>query len=114
MRFLNLFTHGSYEWMLQRMTAFVMTLYVVIMGGLLLVEQPWSYERWQTLFDDGSVKLATYLFLLSLLLHAWIGYKDVLADYVRPLGIRKGLKWVGGVTLLLQVIWSAQLLWGNM
>jgi succinate dehydrogenase / fumarate reductase, membrane anchor subunit len=114
MRFLNLFTHGSYEWMLQRMTAFVMTFYVLSMAALLMLEQPWSYEAWQTLFANGTVKLASYLFLLSLLLHAWIGYKDVLADYVRLRALRLGLKAIGALALLIQMVWSAQILWGNL
>ena len=38
------------------------------------------------------MKLATFLFLVSLFLHAWIGMRDILMDYIKPTGVRLGLE----------------------
>ena len=36
------------------------------------------------------MKLATFLFLVSLFLHAWIGMRDILMDYIKPTGDAPG------------------------
>lgn len=109
---LHLFSHGMSEWLLQRVTAVVMTLYVLAFAVVLLLSQPFTYVRWHGLFELQAVKIASFAFFLSLLLHAWIGVQDVLSDYVKLNGLRAVLRFTAGVVLLVLGLWSLQILWG--
>ena len=101
------------EWLLQRLTAIVMALYALVCGLLLLVTQPEGYAGWHRLFASQAVKAGTLLFILSLLLHAWLGVQSVLADYVQSPFIRRMLQ--AGAFLLLAglVLWTLRILWGS-
>lgn len=110
---LHLFSHGMSEWLLQRLTAIVMTVYVVLAGIVLLLSRPLDYTAWRGLFDQQTVKIATLAFMLSLLLHAWIGVQDVLSDYVKYSRLRAALKAAAAVALVAMGVWSIQILWGS-
>lgn len=110
---LHLFSHGMSEWLLQRLTAIVMTLYVVLAAAVLLLTRPLDYAAWRDLFDLQSVKIATFAFILSLLLHAWLGVQDVLSDYVKFNRLRATLKFAAVVMLAVLGVWSMQILWGS-
>ena len=47
-----------------------------------------DYSLWTDLFAHGGFKLASFLFMVALLYHAWIGVRDILMDYIKPAGIR--------------------------
>lgn len=110
---LHLFSHGMSEWLLQRVTAIVMTLYVLMLAVMLPLFWPTDYAGWKALFDMQSVKLASFAFFMSLLLHAWIGMQDVLSDYVKYNRLRAMLRLAVAVALLALGGWALQILWGN-
>jgi succinate dehydrogenase / fumarate reductase membrane anchor subunit len=109
---LHLFSHGMSEWLLQRVTAIVMTLYAVLAAVVLLLSRPLDYAGWRGLFEMQIAKIATFAFFLSLLLHAWLGVQDVLSDYVKYRGLRAALKLAAAIMLILLGVWSLQILWG--
>ena len=47
-----------------------------------------DYPLWTELFAHGGFKLASFLFMVALLYHAWIGVRDILMDYIKPAGMR--------------------------
>ena len=47
-----------------------------------------DYALWTELFAHGGFKLASFLFMVALLYHAWIGMRDILMDYIKPAGMR--------------------------
>ena len=55
-------------------------------------------------------QLAMLLFVLAVLLHAWIGVRDVLIDYVHPIAIRAALLGAIGLALVALGLWAAQAL----
>ena len=57
------------------------------------------------------MKLATFLFLVSVVLHAWVGMRDILMDYVKPTGWRLAAEVVVAVALVAYTGWSLQILW---
>jgi succinate dehydrogenase / fumarate reductase membrane anchor subunit len=57
------------------------------------------------------MKLATFVFLVSLFLHAWIGMRDILMDYIKPTGVRLGLQVVVVLALVAYAGWALQILW---
>ncbi len=104
--------YGLRDWLVQRVTAAVMLLYVFMLGAYLLWQRPRDYDAWTALFTNDVLRSFTLLFLLSLYYHAWIGMRDIVMDYIRPAWLRL-LIHVGVIlALLLYVIWSVQILWG--
>ena len=103
--------YGLKDWLAQRVTALVMAIYTVLFAGILLICPPQHYGDWRALFESQWLRVATFLFFLSLFWHAWIGVRDILMDYVKPTAIRLGLEIVVAVTLIAYAGWAIQILW---
>ena len=72
---------GLSAWLVQRLSAVYMGLFIFAMGVLLLCSDNLDYERWRTLFSQPLPGVATTMFFLALLFHAWVGIRDVILDY---------------------------------
>jgi succinate dehydrogenase / fumarate reductase membrane anchor subunit len=104
--------YGLRDWLIQRITAVVMALYSVLLGGYLLLQLQLDYDVWTGLFSSQLMRSFTLLFLLSLFYHAWIGVRNIVMDYVRHDGARLAIYVLVILALLLYAMWSVQLLWG--
>ena len=105
--------YGLGDWLLQRLTAVVMALYTVGFLACIATHAPSTYADWKGVFSGTFTRLATMLFFVALLYHAWIGMRDIFMDYVKPTGIRLFLQSAVVVALLLYLIWVAQILWSR-
>lgn len=105
--------YGTGNWLVQRFSALVMAVYFVIAVPFVLWRGPASYTEWKALFAGGFFRLATMLFLVSLIWHAWIGMRDVLIDYVHHYALRVATQAACGIVLAFYVIWAASILWGR-
>lgn len=85
--------HGMRTWILQRLTAIYMLLYLIGFGIILLRQPVLDFSHWQALFTSPAANIATDLFFFSLLFHAWVGIRDILIDYVHASSIRL-LLWI--------------------
>ena len=103
--------YGLRGWLVQRVTAVVMALYTVLILAILVVAPPKHYLAWKTLFANQAMKLATFLFLASLIAHAWVGMRDILMDYVKPTGWRLALEAAVVLALVAYAGWALQILW---
>lgn len=103
--------YGLKEWLLQRVTAVIMAIYTVIFFGAWLMLPDTSYNSWAGLFAGQWFKVMTFLTLLSLFYHAWIGVRDIYMDYIKPLAIRLTLQGLSVLWLLGCAAYSAQILW---
>ncbi len=104
--------YGLRDWLVQRVTAGVMALYVLALAVWLLAQRGFGYDIWTELFSGSLMRSFTLLFLLSLFYHAWIGMRDIVMDYVKPAGIRLLIHVLVMLALMLYAIWSVQILWG--
>ena len=104
--------YGLMDWLVQRLSAVVMALYTVLLLAIVLWNGGVDHALWTDLFAHGGFKLASFLFMVSLLYHAWIGVRDILMDYIKPAGIRLLLETVTVVLLLAYLGWTLQILWG--
>jgi succinate dehydrogenase / fumarate reductase, membrane anchor subunit len=82
---------GLRAWLLQRLNALVMLVLMVFALLTLAIDPPQSFWQWQALMRRAEVALAVGVFFAALLLHAWAGVRDVVMDYVHPLGLRIGV-----------------------
>ena len=103
---------GTGLWLLQRGTAVVMALALPLLAWRIGAALPLDFAGWQALFAPLWMRLATWLFIATLAMHAWVGVRDILMDYVRPLGLRLALYLIVIVTLAACVLWMAAVLWG--
>lgn len=103
--------YGLRGWLVQRLTAVVMALYTVLLLAILLIAPPRHYGAWRDLFASQGMKLATFLFLVSLFMHAWVGMRDILMDYVKPTGWRLALEALVVFALVAYTGWTLQILW---
>ena len=103
--------YGLKDWLAQRVTALVMAVYVIVFVGILLACPPQHYEQWRALFSNRIMRIATFVFFISLFWHAWIGVRDVLMDYVKPTGVRLGLEIAVVLVLVGYAVWAVQILW---
>jgi succinate dehydrogenase / fumarate reductase membrane anchor subunit len=105
--------YGWKDWLAQRVTAVVMALYTLALLGIALWNGGIDHALWQALFASGAWKLATFVFMLSLTWHAWIGVRDIWMDYVKPVGMRLLLEVATLLILVAYVGWTIQILWGG-
>ncbi len=103
---------GLRDWLIQRVTAVVMALFILFLAVQLLRLPGFGYDTWIELFSGNVMRSFSLLFLLSVFYHAWIGVRDIVMDYVKPAGIRLVIHTLVVIALLLYTIWSVQILWG--
>ena len=104
--------YGLRDWLIQRVTATVMAVYITSLAVYLLMQPILDYDVWIALFSGLPVRTFTLLFLMCLFYHAWIGVRDVVMDYVRPAGLRLAIHVLVILAMIVYVIWSVQILWG--
>lgn len=104
--------YGLRGWLFQRMTAVVMLAYIVLFAIVVAASPALDHATWRALFTPQWMKLATLLFLLSVYLHAWIGVRDIVMDYVKPVWVKMTLYTSFVCALVAYAAWSARILWG--
>jgi len=103
--------YGLKDWLAQRFTAVAMAVYALWMLGALLIGPPNDFAVWRGLFANQGVKAWTFVFLVSLYWHAWIGVRDIFMDYIKPTGLLLLLQVLTIVALVGYAGWSIQILW---
>lgn len=72
---------GLSAWLVQRLSAVYLALYLLAAVMVLTTTPQLDYSRWRGLFTQPLPAIATTMFFLALLLHAWVGVRDVILDY---------------------------------
>ncbi len=99
---------GMQAWVLQRITALYLALYISYMIGLFIFAPPSSYDAWRLWVAQPHVSMAMLLFFGSLLFHAWVGMRNILIDYIKPFALRLTLLVLTGLALLACGAWSLE------
>jgi succinate dehydrogenase / fumarate reductase membrane anchor subunit len=103
--------YGLRDWLAQRVTAVLMALFTVVLVAQLLFGARLGYERWAAIFSAQWMKALTFVVIVSLLVHAWVGMRDVWMDYVKPVGIKLALQVFTLAWLVACAGWAVQVLW---
>jgi succinate dehydrogenase / fumarate reductase membrane anchor subunit len=103
--------YGWRDWLVQRVTAVVMLLYLLFFVAVLIAIPQLDYERWRALWSLAIMRYATLLFAVSALWHAWVGVRNIFMDYVKDTGLRLVLYVLTIVTLVVYAVWAWQVLW---
>jgi succinate dehydrogenase / fumarate reductase membrane anchor subunit len=102
---------GLPAWLVQRLSALYMALFTLLAAAWWLFSPPPDYRAWRELFTQPLVAIACSLFFLALLLHAWVGVRDIILDYAgqRP-WLRLGLLTLLGGWLMVLGVWVLRIL----
>ncbi len=104
--------YGLRDWLVQRVTAGLMAFYTVfLLGHLLLSRGPIGYEKWAGMFSGQFMKSLTFVVIVALAWHAWIGMRDIWMDYIKPVSVRLTLEIFSIVWLVACAGWAIQVLW---
>lgn len=103
--------YGLRDWLSQRVTAALMAVFTVALIAQLLLGGPLGYERWAGIFSAQWMKLLSFVTIVALMWHAWVGMRDIWMDYVKPVGVRLALQVFTIVWLVGCAGWAIQVLW---
>ena len=103
--------YGIRDWIAQRATAVIMAIYTVVLLVVFFGAHDFSYDGWASIFAAQWMKLATFVTLVALFLHAWVGVRDIWMDYIKPVGLRITLDVLTIAWLLGSLGYAAQILW---
>jgi succinate dehydrogenase / fumarate reductase, membrane anchor subunit len=122
--------YGMRDWLAQRITAVVMGVFTIVLlvqyllpayarnvagervtdasGKLVALA---GYDKWAGIFAPQWMKLLTFVVIVSLAYHAWVGMRDVWMDYVKSFALRLTLQMLTIVWLVACLGWAIQVLW---
>lgn len=104
--------YGLKDWLVQRITAVLMTVYLVLLAAFIWLDAPRDHAAWSAIFQNGWMRIATFLFFAGLFWHAWIGVRNVLMDYVKSTAVRLTVQTLVIISLLVYLVWTVEILWG--
>ena len=101
---------GQRAFVLQRLTALVLLAYVA--GALLRLAfgAPVALDAWRAWAARPAGAALIALLASALLLHAWVGVRDVVLDYVHPLGLRLAVLGAAAAALVFLGLWTLLIL----
>ena len=104
--------YGVRDWLAQRVTGVLMALFtVIVLAQLIFFRGEIGYDKWAGIFASQPMKMLTFATVLGLVFHVWVGMREILMDYVKPVGVRLVLQILVIVWLLGCAGWAIQVLW---
>lgn len=79
---------GLHAWIVQRVTAIYIAIATLILAYCLTANAPDHFQQWHDIVSIPYITIFLALLVISILYHAWIGIRDVILDYVKPVGLR--------------------------
>jgi succinate dehydrogenase / fumarate reductase, membrane anchor subunit len=103
--------YGLRDWLSQRVTAALMALFTLAVIVQVLLPGEMGYDKWAGMFSRQWMKVLTFVVIVSLLIHVWVGMRDIWMDYVKPVAVRLVLQVATIVWLVGCAGWAVQVLW---
>ena len=101
---------GQRAFVVQRFSALVLLAFVAAAGLRLALGSAVTLEQWQAWAAQPLAAATLALLAAALFAHAWVGIRDVLLDYVKPLALRLSLLAGAALALLLLAGWTVLIL----
>ncbi len=105
---------GLRAWTIQRLSAIYMLVFVFYAGIALLTRENSQFESWLAWITQPVNNIAVGLFVVSLLLHAWVGARDIILDYVKPFSFRMVKLTSLALFLIAMGLWAFKVLFFTM
>lgn len=102
---------GFRAWLLQRLTAVYIGVFILVATSWLLFNAlSVTYQQWLAFFTSPFINVAVLLFFYATLLHAWVGMRDIIIDYVSSGSLRLVLLVLVALGLFVMTLWVSLLL----
>lgn len=105
---------GLRAWMLQRLSALYLAGYTLWATVFFLLNPIPDHAAWRALWAQPAMAIGATLLFVALLVHAWVGMRDVILDYVRWPLLRLTLLALLWTWLLVLAVWLVRVLIGVM
>jgi len=103
--------YGLIDWLAQRVTGVVMVIFTLVVAIGLRQGAGASYASWHEFMSGGLMRFVTFLFIVSLCWHVWVGVRDIWMDYIQPAGIKLALHVLTLLALIGCAGWAVQIIW---
>ena len=104
--------YGLRDWLAQRVTAALMALFtLLLLAQVMFSKGPIGYDKWAGIFSSQWMKVLTFVVIIAMLYHVWVGMRDIWMDYIKSVGLRLSLQVFTLVWLIACAGWGIQVLW---
>ena len=97
---------GLMAWLVQRVTALYLAIFLLYLLLHFVFAPPADHAALHAWVASPLVALGLILSIPLLLAHAWVGIRDVLMDYVHPLGLRLVLMALFALCFIASGLWA--------
>ena len=101
---------GVRTWVVQRVSAVYMVFFIIGLFVALMFNGSIDYATWRGWFQNPLMNVAGLMFWLALLIHAWIGVRDVIIDYIAGAGLRFLALMLAAFYLIAMGVWVVKIL----
>jgi len=115
---LSLGRSGLYDWVIPRLSAVIILLYVLCHAAIVIGTPEMTYSEWRGLFANTTMRIFSLVTLLALCAHAWVGIWTIATDYLttRMLGakataIRFIFLMICLCVTVIYLIWGIMIFW---
>lgn len=103
---------GLTLWLWQRGTSVYILLYICYFGIIFGAHSPLiNYDFWFSWMMTLHMKVATFLAVLLLTIHAWIGVWGILTDYVKSTSFRLTFFYIYTLSLAISLLTTFLTFW---
>lgn len=102
---------GLQDWLIQRISAVILAIYTAFLVIYFVAHPQLPYEQWRALFEYPAIKYSSFLALLSLVSHAWIGIWTVITDYIKAPALRLFIQIFFMIAILTCLAWGIRIIW---
>ncbi len=103
-------THGLRNWLLQRISAVYLAGFLIFFLLGIVNRPAQDFQQWRAWIAHPAMTVAGIAFILAVLLHVWLGMRDVVLDYVHRLWLRLLLLSLIGMLLTGCGLWALHIL----
>ena len=104
------YASGFKAWLIQRISA-VYLAFVTLYGFFYFIfYAPLNYDSWSQWVLTTPIMLGILLLIAFTLIHAWVGVRDILIDYIPHAGMRLILMSLVGMMIVVTGFWGFQIL----
>jgi succinate dehydrogenase / fumarate reductase membrane anchor subunit len=96
--------------LLQRLTAIYLAAFLVYLLVHFLLRPQHDFQEWHDWMTRPAMIIATAMFILAILVHGWVGMRDVVLDYVPAVSLRITMLSLIALTLIGCGVWALRIL----
>lgn len=101
---------GLKAWVIQRITALYIGAFALYLLMQLLFSSDVTYQQWQAQLASPAMAITLWLFIIAILIHAWVGMRDIAIDYIKPIAIRVSVLTAFAFFLIACGLWASRVL----